>query len=92
MRWIQRLLDRNTRLQEYRGLSGSWETCAVGEAHQDFPNVVLLELGDVPSAPIDPELYKLGTRFDEQVARGHRNLALKTYDAIQRRVRVLASR
>lgn len=91
MRWLDRLLTPAGSIRRYSSLSGDWMTCAIGEARLDYPDVVVYSkniIGD-PINPIDPELRYLGNIFHNQVAAGHRNKALQTYDRIQARVRVL---
>lgn len=89
MRWIERLLDKNVKLQTYESLSGSWPTCAVGEKHADMPDVVVDIDGSGQFVPADDKLTDLGYKFHNAVARGHRNKALALYDQIDARVREL---
>jgi hypothetical protein len=91
MRWIERLTKRGGSVRQYQELSGSWDTCAVGEARQDFPAVVvgqpmMFHPGERYSTPQDRVLYRLGAKFHEEIVQGHRNRALKVYNQIQRRV------
>jgi hypothetical protein len=93
MRWIERLMKRGGSVRQYSELSENWETCLIGEVRKDFPTVVvgrkLLFSEETTAAPKDFELHELGTRFNEEIYRGHRNRALQTYDKVQKRVRQL---
>lgn len=94
-RWIARILDRSVPLCDARYDAQGWDTCAVGEVVNDFPDVVLLDLREneyrsrraIP--PADKTLDHLGKRFSVVVAQGDRKAALKIYDRIQTRVRTL---
>ena len=77
MQWIEMLTKRGGSVRQYKALSGSWDTCAVGEAAKKFPAVLFMDF------------LQLGHEFHEEVYLGHRNRALKVYDQIQRRVRKL---
>jgi hypothetical protein len=94
MRWIEMLTRRGGSVRQYRELSGSWDSCAVGEAREDFPAVVvgtpmIFNPEQMYSTPRDRELRRLGCMFHEEITQGHRNKALKVYDKIQARVRQL---
>src|SRR5690348_15730918 len=94
MRWIERLLDRKTKISEHVQAAKAWDTCAVGEVVQDFPSVVLIDPLhiDKPSRlhrPADVKLNSLGIKFAVAVGKNDRKGALEIYDAIQARVRTL---
>lgn len=96
-RWIERILQskRPADLKQYQEISGSWHTCAVGEAHADFPGAVRYHkhlLSGIETGPVDPTLLELGNEFHDRVSRGQRHVALKVYDKIQSRVRELVAK
>jgi hypothetical protein len=90
-RWLQILTDYNVPVNTYRHDAIGWDQCAVGEVHRDFPAVVLVNPNLPPRAaePLDSHLCRLGRRFATAISANDRKKALKIYDAIQARVRVL---
>lgn len=72
-----------------------WATCAVGEAHDRYPNAVAVVFdpaeGDDPF-PHDGTLLSLGLKFFRHVERDEITAATETYGAIQARVATLEVR
>ena len=91
MTWLVRLLNKHTRIDQYREDALDWGTCAVGESADVLSDRPLIAL--VPrsaNAPKDSELDELGVAFAKAVSRNHRRRALALYFRIQRRVAKIA--
>lgn len=92
-RWLQRLTDYSRPVSDHHKDAVGWDTCAVGEVHADFPDVVLMNIAAGQTRrrqpPVDQRLDRLGKQFPVALMKNDRKLALAIYDKIQARVRTL---
>lgn len=66
--------------------AASWRTCAVGEAHQNHPKTVKVDLQRLVRAPLDSTLDVRGTEFWEALKNQDQDGARAAYVHIQTRV------
>lgn len=85
--WGKRLDDLETPIEYYRVDAKNWDRCVVGEARDEYPDVILYDTTN--SHPTDTVLYSLGIQFYWAVQDCDRSLACTIYHLIQKRVRLL---
>ncbi len=90
MTWRERIAaarDRGRFTKRETKLAESWHTCAIGEQHQQLPDVVVyMPDSDKTASPDDPHLCRLGHDFYRTVMRGCADDAEALLDQIEDRV------